>query len=380
MKPIVSLITPTHKTDKLLRLYESIATQTDKRFEWIVIPNGEADASILPKKRWIKIVPYTQKNLNIGALKHFGFSQGKGELLAEVDHDDELLPHCVKTLIDNKDKADFLYSNNIVLDANNKPYVWGPGHNWVIEKYNYKGEECLINKAFPPLPTNFAWQWWAPNHIRVWNKAFYNKIGGHDKSLKACDDGDILCRTMIEGTIHHINDVLYVYYLHPDNTHANKEINSWIQNHSRKMYADYIVKLASTWSCQNNYKILIQKEIFHHTIKNNSVGLLALDNFSQLTDPVNWMKRISDILAPGGVAIISTTFKHENTDTVTANNLRFWDKNWSKFSVEGTSLEGNHVRVVGKDLIVYFTKHVPGLHLARETLKYDWIKLYQTRS
>lgn len=376
MKPIVSLITPTHRTDKLLRLYNSIAAQTDKRFEWVVVPNGSADVSILPKKKWIKIIHYTDTNLNIGALKHFGFKQGKGELLAEVDHDDELMPHCVETLIANKDKADFLYSNNIVLDSNNKPYVWGPGHGWVIEEYTYKGEKCPINKAFPPLPTNFAWQWWAPNHIRVWNKEFYNKIGGHDKSLKVCDDGDILCRTMIEGTIHHIDDVLYVYYLHPDNTHANEEVNVWIQNHARKMYNDYIVPMTSAWCRQNNYKILTQSEVLHHNVKNNTVGLLSLENLSQLTDPVGWMKKISDILVPGGVAIISNPFKVENTNTVTEKNLRFWDKTRSKLSIDGFNLEGSHIRVVNNQVIVYFTKPANNLHMARNTLHYDWIKLY----
>lgn len=376
MKPIVSLITPTHKTDKLLRLYESIAAQTDKRFEWIVIPNGKADVSALPKKRWIKIIPYTDTNLNIGALKHFGFKQGKGDLLAEVDHDDELMPYCVAALIANKNKADFLYSNNIVFDVNNNPYVWGPGHGWVVEDYIYKGKTCPINKAFPPLPTNFAWQWWAPNHIRVWNRNFYNKIGGHDTSLKVCDDGDILCRTMIEGTIHHINDVLYVYYLHPDNTHANKEINEWIQNHSRKMYNDYIVKMAKSWSDCNGYKVLAQNEIFDSAIADNSVGLLTLENLSQLAEPELWMKRISTILAPGGVAVISNPFSIENTNKVTEKNLRFWDRTWSKLSIDGINLEGSHVRLVNKNIVVYFTKPSPGLHLAQNTLNYDWVKLY----
>ena len=83
-KPIVSLITPTHRTDKLLRLYESIENQTCRQFEWIVVTNGSADVSILPKKKWIKIIPYTDSNLNIGALKNFSFMQGQGELLAEV--------------------------------------------------------------------------------------------------------------------------------------------------------------------------------------------------------------------------------------------------------------------------------------------------------
>jgi len=371
MKPIVSLITPTHRTDKLLRLYESIAAQTDKRFEWIVVPNGKADVSILPKKRWIKIIPYTETNLNIGALKHFGFKQGKGELLAEVDHDDELMPHCVETLIANKDKADFLYSNNIVFDKDNNPYVWGPDHGWVIEKYIYKGKECSINKAFSPLPTNFAWQWWAPNHIRVWNKDFYNKIGGHDINLKACDDGDILCRTMIEGTIHHINDVLYVYYLHPDNTHANKELNEWIQRQAKKMYNEYIVPMTLKWCKENKYKSIGFESLLNPDIKDNSIGLLVINNLHSLPATEMWMARISKVLAPGGVAIISNPIKVENTNEITEKHLRFWDKNYSKISINGSGLEGNHIEVLNNKVVIYFTKRTPDLHLAQNILNYN---------
>lgn len=371
MKPIVSLITPTHKTEKLLRLYKSIAAQTNKHFEWIVIPNGNADVSVLPKKRWIKIVPYKDNNLNIGALKNFGFKQGQGELLAEVDHDDELMPHCVDTLIKNKDKADFLYSNNLVLDSNNEPYVWGPGHGWVIENYIYKGKNCHINKAFPPLPTNFAWQWWAPNHIRVWKKDFYKKIGGHDITLKVCDDGDILCRTMIEGSIYHINDVLYIYYLHPENTHANKELNAWIQKHVRVMYSNYIVKMAKTWSQQNNLKIVTQESLFDPNIENNSVGLLLIENLSSLHNPELWMTRASNVLAPAGVMIVTNPLTIENTNTITEKCLRFWDKNYTKFSVNGSNLEGNHYIITENKAVLYFTKNSTSLHLSRNTIEYN---------
>ena len=122
MKPIVSLITPTHRTDKLFRLYESIKAQTNKRFEWIIIPNGNADVSVIPSEKWIKIIPYTDTNLNIGALKSFGFSQGIGTLLAEVDHDDELCSNCVEQLILNKDNYE---SQSLKMTVNLNSYSAG---------------------------------------------------------------------------------------------------------------------------------------------------------------------------------------------------------------------------------------------------------------
>lgn len=371
MNPIVSLITPTHRTDKLYRLYLSINAQTDKRFEWIVIPNNNADVTILPKEPWIKIIPYPDDNIAIGALKNFGFMQGQGELLAEVDHDDELMPHCVETLIANKDKADFLYSNNLVLNSNNEPYVWGPGYGWVITDFNYKNSSYKINIAFPPYPTNFAWQWWAPNHIRVWNKEFYRKIGGHDINLKICDDGDLMCRTMIEGSIYHINDVLYIYYLHSENSHANVHLQNEIQERVPRLYSKYILKMAQAWSKRNNFYILAQEDIFNFSIDNNKAGIVFLQNLYLLNSPERYIKKAFDALVPGGLLVISNPNFIENSPTITENKLRFWDRNRSLISVKGINFMGSHLNSIDNTTILYLFKYVPNLHIGRGSIKYN---------
>ena len=112
----VSLITPTHNPIYLNRLFESIKKQTCKDFEWVVVPNNGTDVSFLPKENWIRIVPYPHEDKIIGKIKNFAFKQGQGEWLAEVDHDDELLPNCVEEVIKNSflnSKANFLYSDSI---------------------------------------------------------------------------------------------------------------------------------------------------------------------------------------------------------------------------------------------------------------------------
>ncbi len=370
MEPIVSLITPTHKTTKLLRLYESIAAQTDKRFEWVIIPNNDADISVIPQQEWIRIVPYTDSNFNIGALKNFGFMQGKGELLAEVDHDDELLPNCVEKLIENKDKGDFIYSNNLVL-YNNEPYTWGPDYGWRCSTFNYKGKDCAINIAYPPYPGNFSWQWWAPNHIRVWRKDFYRSIGGHDITLKACDDGDLMCRSMIHGDIHHINEVLYIYYLHPENTSGDPVLRKWIIDYSVTMHDEYLMKMALNWSKIKGYSVAANEDIFK--LAPNSAGFVMITDLYKLYDPVVYMKKAYEVLVSGGIMFVTNPLQIERYyPTITEKQISFWIN--STISLGGVQFITNGYVVKSDTVVGHFTKNTDDLHLAlREKPDYSSI-------
>jgi len=368
MDPIVSLITPTHRPDKLLRLYDSIAKQTDKRFEWVVIPNNGADVTILPVEPWIKIVPYNG-GTNIGEIKKFSFMQGVGELLAEVDHDDELVPTCIETLINNKDKGDFIYSNNLVLDSNNKPYTWGPDFGWKYSTYNYKEEECLINVAFPPLPANFSWQFWAPNHIRVWRKDFYNKIGGHNSSLKACDDGELMCRSMMYGKIHHINEVLYIYYLHLDNSHSQSDLKLWIENYTDYMHKAYTVPMTVAWCKANNYNIYNTNTI---TLQSTNAGLIVFEDIRNIRNLDVYMMLAYNILIPGGILLLTNSIEAETIiSSPHSKQISYWDQAYKTNAC--ACFISNGVHIVNNTVYGYFTKTTENTHVAISKTDYSSI-------
>jgi glycosyltransferase involved in cell wall biosynthesis len=376
MDSIVSLITPTHKTTKLRRLYESIAAQTDKRFEWVIIPNNGADLSVIPQEDWIRVVPYTDSNSNIGALKNFGFMQGQGELLAEVDHDDELLSNCVEKLIENKDKGDFIFSNNLVLH-NDEPYTWGPSYGWRYGTFNYKGKDCLINIAYPPFPGNFSWQWWAPNHVRVWRKEFYHRIGGHDINLKACDDGDLMCRSMIYGTIHHINEVLYVYYLHPENTSGDPVLRRWIVEHSETMHNEYLMKMAMNWSKVHGHAVVANEDIFK--LAPDSAGLIMITDLYKIYDPVSYMKKAYEVLVSGGILFVTNPLEVEQRyPFMTEKQISFWIT--PSISAGGVQFLTNGYAVKNGLVVGHFTKNTENLHLAiREVPDYSSILFKPSR-
>ena len=340
---MISLITPTHKPDFLLRLYESLKIQTCKDFEWVVVPNNNADVLFLPKEDWIRIVPYTEASTLIGAVKNFAFNQGKGEWLVEVDHDDELTSDCVEELIKaaKENKWDFIYSDSLDIMPDNTSNIFNPAMNWKQYTYVYKGVQYVVNKTFSPMPQSVSRIWFAPNHIRAWNRDFYKRIGGHDTTLKALDDQDLMCRTYIEGSMFKIEKVLYAYYYHNSNSFASQELNTWIQQYTMILYEKYIEQLMLKWCKTNNLmavdinkrgtrpgytKVNLDTDIF--ILKNNSIGLIVAEDALQLyKDSESVMLKIWNILADGGMLLSNTPSTDGRGAWQDPKHISFWNSN-----------------------------------------------------
>ena len=341
---LLSIITPTHKPEFLMRLYESLKIQTCKDFEWVVCPNNGADVSFLPKEDWIRIVPDDSGNKLIGAIKNFAFNQGIGDWLAEVDHDDEITADCVEEILKaaGEKECDFIYSDGIDLMPGNTANVFNSNNNWTYYPYTYKDTIYTINRTFLPTPQSVSRIWFAPNHIRVWKKDFYKKIGGHDITLKALDDQDLMCRTYIEGKMHKIEKVLYVYYYHDSNSFASQELNKWIQEYTWVLYEKYIERMMRRW-CNDNklYIIDINKRStregclkvdldnlnFGQTVY-GKVGLVIADDALQLyKDPKQTMETIWKLLAHNGMLLSSTPSTDGRGAFQDPTHVSFWNAN-----------------------------------------------------
>ena len=335
-----------------MRLYESIKAQTYKDYEWVVVPNNGADVSFLPEEDWIRIVPYTEDSKLIGAIKNFAFKQGRGEWLAELDHDDEIIPECLAHVAASiKDGIDFIYSDTIELNSDGSTRIYGCESGWENYTYNYKGRDLVINQAFPPNPQSVSRIWFAPNHIRVWRASLYHKLGGHDVTLKALDDQDLMCRTYINGTMHRIPLPLYVYHFHDNNSFASQELNSWIQDYTLVLYEKYIYQMMERWCDINNLvkldlcgghnpppgylSIDLERSNITHNldvapwpIGDNTVGLVrAHDALEHLKSPITTMKEIHRILAPGGMLLSCTPSTDGRGAFQDPTHVSFWNSN-----------------------------------------------------
>jgi len=186
--PYFSIYTPTHNAKYLLRAAESLAAQKFKDFEWIIMPNSSVelpDLSKLPNCRIIKATDESSKK--IGLLKGECCDAAQGNVLVELDHDDELTPDCLEELYNafsSDDSVDFCYSNDADLDKDLKPFSYSSFFGWKDRPFIYKNRIIKEQVSFHPTAASFSKIWFAPNHVRAWRKSFYEKIGGYNKTME----------------------------------------------------------------------------------------------------------------------------------------------------------------------------------------------------
>lgn len=369
--PFFSIYTPTHNSKYILRAAESLALQTFKDFEWIVMPNGKASLPSLDKLPNVRIVNPSDKNCKaIGRLKSECCAAATGDVLVELDHDDELTPDCLEELYKafSDPFVDFCYSNDADLDPNFEPFVYSSYYGWQDRPFEYKGRQIKEQISFSPTAASFSKIWFAPNHVRSWRKSFYEKIGGYDKNMEVLDDQDILCRTYIHGNVKFIDKCLYIYYRHSDNT-CYGEKNKFIQTETLNIHDKYIYQLTEKWAdlnkllkidlcggfdCPKGYQSidLSNADIIHNLndpwpFKDKEIGVLrAHDALEHLKNPIHIMKEAHRCLSPLGWFLTQTPSTDGRGAFQDPTHISFWNSNsfWYYTKKETAKYIGTPVR------------------------------------
>ena len=316
------------------------------------MPNGNVNLPSLDKLPNVKIVNPSDKNCKIiGRLKGECCDAATGEVLVELDHDDELTPDCLSELkaAFSDPNIDFCYSNDADLDKNMQPFTYSSTYGWKDRPFEYKGKVIKEQLSFQPTAASFSKIWFAPNHVRAWRRSFYQKIGGYDKSMDVLDDQDILSRTYIHGNVKFIDKCLYVYYRHDGNT-CYGEKNKFIQTETLNIHDKYIYQLAEKWSDLNGllkidlcggfnppagYKSidLSNADIIHNLndpwpFKDGEVGVIrAHDALEHLKDPIHVMKEAHRCLAPLGWFLTMTPSTDGRGAFQDPTHISFWNSN-----------------------------------------------------
>jgi glycosyltransferase involved in cell wall biosynthesis len=348
---LLSIYTPTHNPEHLLRLAASLKSQTYNNYEWIIIPNGgitPEDIKVNDPKA--KIIPYTGQTQNIGEIKGFACNQASGEILVEADHDDELTPDCLFQLVRAfaDETVDFAYSNCCEI-LNNQPYTYSEAFGWKYRPFKWKGLDLLEAHAFSPTPASFSKIWYAPNHVRAWRKSFYHRIGGYDPSFEVLDDHDIMCRTYIHGKVKHIDQCLYIYHYTGANT-CKGDKNALIQDLTLEIHDKYIYQLVEKWCDDNGLRKLDlcggfdsptgyeSIDLFGGTItadlekpwpiEDGTVGVIrAHDALEHMKDPIHVMKEAYRCLAPNGWMLTFTPSTDGRGAFQDPTHKSFWNSN-----------------------------------------------------
>lgn len=267
-KHVCSVITPLYHTKEndFLRAYESLKSQTNNNWEWILIDDSKDKSTTSYIKEYtkndfrVKYYPFENSGV-IGEVKRKGFMLATGDYLVELDHDDELLPDCLDLLVkaykSNPDIG-FVYSdcyqphidkNGNITGSTNYGDNWGFGYGTqVMEEYNKMKLWRVITPNQNPMTVRFITA--MPNHVRSWRKEVYYKIGGHNPNLPISDDYELCVKTFLATRMAKIPKALYMQYHYygedVPNTHwaRNAEIQrtTWLvsRNYDKAIHERFI--------------------------------------------------------------------------------------------------------------------------------------------
>ena len=343
----ISIFTPTHNTAYLNRLYCSLKEQTYKNWEWVIVPNNGAIVDITDER--VKVFSCTSSV--IGFLKNYAVKNCTGEIVIEVDHDDELFPTALEECINafQDESVDFVYSNCCDVFENYKPRCFDDKFGWTNRICQFKNHQLIETVSFSPTPASLSKIWYAPNHFRAWRKSFYDKIGGHNSELDILDDQDLMCRTYLNGNMLHIDKPLYVYHIHDNNT-CYGEKNAIIQEVTFDLHDQYIYPMVEKWCDLNNLRKIdlcgaFSKPDGYESVDLNnaditanlnekwpfedgSVGVFrAHDALEHLKDPIHTMKEAYRCLAPNGWFLTQTPSTDGRGAFQDPTHISFWNSN-----------------------------------------------------
>lgn len=334
-----SIITPLYKTPefKINRLYNSILNQTYNNWEWVVY--DDSPLYYFNTYNYIKKLSENDSRIKlykgddnigiIGKVKKIAFSKGEGDILVEVDHDDELVNTCLENLkisYEYNNDIGFVYGHTCEIYENSDQIIdygdnWAFGYGKYLNSiYNNKNYKVAISGNINPKTIRHITG--IPNHVRSWKKTIYQKIGGHDEKLPVGDDYELFIRTFIETKIAKMNVFSYIQYFEPGNNTQFKK-NSEIQELVSFLSKKYNNKIHNRFNNLNIDDYIWNEDGFDIGIDNPHE-----EEYVNIIIPENILKNNlfditkKDIYAYSRVYDISSTLKYKKTNHY--SNLIKW--------------------------------------------------------
>ena len=258
----VSFFTPMYNTgDRLHRLYESFRAQTHQNWEWVLVNDSTdggktlkmAEALAADDSR-ISLYDFRQKSRGvIGESKYRAAMLAKGEVLAEIDHDDFILPDSAQLLLRAFEKhpdAGFAYTDCVeILEDWRTTLMYPEGFCFGYGKYrteNCMGVDMNVNESPNINPKTIRHIVGVPNHIRAWRRDTYLALGGHNRRLSIADDYELVVRTFLNTRFVRIRKNCYLQFIYktPGSTNTHELARADIQRRVRTISDYYNVAIS----------------------------------------------------------------------------------------------------------------------------------------
>ncbi len=258
-KDTVSYFTPIYNTgDKLRMTYQSLVGQTINNWEWIIV-NDSTDGGktlkvaeeISSSDNRVKLYDFRKKSGGVvGESKYRAAMMCGGEILAELDHDDFLMPNCTEMLLKASEKfpnAGFFYTDSAEMTTNwESPRFYGDGFGLGYGKYKeetHLGMKINVIESFNINPKTIRHIVGVPNHVRAWRRKDYMRIGGHNRNLTIADDFELVIRTFLEMDMVRIPKLGYLQFIHDTGSNTHNISRADIQRRVRTISTYYNQKI-----------------------------------------------------------------------------------------------------------------------------------------
>jgi glycosyltransferase involved in cell wall biosynthesis len=248
--PLVTVFTPAYRTgDRIRRALQSLQQQTYTNWEWIVVDDSDDGGQtfamltgLAKTDHRIQVFKAGEHSGIIGRVKHWACSLGSGQILVELDHDDELTDDALAFVVRGFQKfpgAGFLYTDcaEVAEDGANVTYRdgWAFGYGAYTD-VAYRGQVYKSGSGGNINAKTIRHIVSAPNHLRAWRKASYDALGGHNTHLHVADDYELLVRTFLGTRMIRVPQLGYIQ--HRSHTAQNVR-NGDIHRHVRAIRAHY---------------------------------------------------------------------------------------------------------------------------------------------
>lgn len=249
--PLVSVFTPTYRTGKrFARTFDSVRAQTYDNWEWVVWDDSDDDGrthamlrGYAARDHRLRVIRPERPSGVIGAVKYEACMACRGDILVELDHDDELMPDALAHIVDaarQHPDCGFFYSDfaevGPALEPLRYPDGWGYGYGSYRAEV-VRGVTLAVANAPNINAKTIRGLVAAPNHLRAWRRETYLRLGGHNRLLPVADDMELLVRTFLDTTMVRIPRLLYLQYQEGGNTQRVR--NKDIQRHVRYLKWKY---------------------------------------------------------------------------------------------------------------------------------------------
>ena len=183
VRPLVSFVIPVR--NDVLRLQRCLASIVRNDYpreliEIIVVDNESSDGSARAARQFSAVV-LSASGTSVAALRNKGARAALGSIIAFVDSDHEIDRNWLETA------TDVLSAQDVA--ATGSPYLTQPSPNWVQRQYDGLRSRPLGREDV---------SWLGSGNFAV-KRAAFERVGGFNASLTACEDVDLCNRLRLAG-------------------------------------------------------------------------------------------------------------------------------------------------------------------------------------